>query len=98
MSEYSVIPIYNEEQTGNLLPLLHEIRHALDQLLGSGEKTVIDLSAMPLSESELQTLIEFLGEGEVKAELDILGGSRIVETRFSGVWLVQHLKKRAVWY
>jgi len=91
MTEYNVIPIYDEEVTGNLLPLLHEIRHALDHMLRNGEKTVIDLSAMPLSDNELDSLIEFLGKGEVAAELDILGGSRVTESRFSGVWLVQHL-------
>jgi len=91
MPEYNVIPIHNETQTGNLKPLLYEIRHALVQLLKTGEKTVIDLSAMPMSDSELLTLEQFLGKGEVSAELNILGKSRVEESRFSGVWLVRHL-------
>ena len=91
MPEYSVIPIHNETLTGNLKPLLYEIRHALEQLLKTGEKTVIDLSAMPMSDSELLDLERFLGKGEVSAELEILGKSRVEESRFSGVWLVHHL-------
>lgn len=91
MPEYNVIPIHNETHTGNLKPLVYEIRHALEQLLKTGEKTVIDLSAMPISDDELLALEQFLGKGEVSAELDILGKSRVEETRFSGVWLVRHL-------
>ena len=93
MAEYNVIPIHNEEQTGNLKPLLHQVRHALEHLLKTGEKTVIDLSAMPMSDDELQALVKFLGKGEVNAELDILGKSRVEESRFSGVWLVRHLNE-----
>ena len=42
------IPVAMEgEFTGNVTPLLHEIRHALAALLESDEQTVIDLRAMP---------------------------------------------------
>jgi len=79
-----------EIETGNLLPLLHEIRHALRKLLGSGETTVIDLGALPLAPGEEKRLEEALGEGEVKATLNALGESRLIETRYSGVWLISH--------
>ena len=38
-----------EELTRNVKPLLHEIRHALDALLDSGARSVIDLRSMPLA-------------------------------------------------
>lgn len=79
-----------EAETGNLLPLLHEIRHALRKLLGTGEETTIDLRALPLAPGEESRLEAALGEGEVKATLDALGESRLVETRYSGVWRVTH--------
>lgn len=78
------------EKTGNILPLLHEIRHALEDLLGTEQTTVIDLQAMPLMSSELIELKEILGVGEVSAELHALGKSTIQETAFSGVWWIVH--------
>lgn len=93
MNDHRVIPIHNATGTGNLEPLLHQIRHGLEHLLNTGEKTVIDLSAMPLADSELETLLEILGSGEVIAELNILGKSIIEETRFSGVWILRHLNE-----
>ncbi len=79
-----------EAETGNLLPLLHEIRHALERLLDTGEETVIDLRALPMAPGEEQRLEQALGKGEVEAVLDALGRSVIRETRYSGVWLVTH--------
>lgn len=78
------------EKTGNILPLMHEIRHALEKLLATGESTAIDLQAMPFSPSELLELKDILGIGEVSAELNTLGKSTIQETSFSGVWWVAH--------
>ena len=79
-----------EAETGNLLPLLHEIRHALERLLDTGEETVIDLRALPMAPGEEQRLEQALGKGEVEAILDALGRSVIRETRYSGVWHVTH--------
>jgi hydrogenase-1 operon protein HyaF len=76
--------------TGNVLPLLHEIRHALLALLQDGQETVIDLRSLPLGPGEEEQIEERLGRGEVRVELSALGPSEIVETRFSGVWLVTH--------
>ena len=78
------------EKTGNILPLLHEIRHALEDLLATGQTTVIDLQAMPFAPSELIELKEVLGVGEVSAELHALGNSTIQETACSGVWWIVH--------
>lgn len=90
-----VIPIHpaekNEAATrGNAMPLLHEIRHALDRLLAAGEETVIDLGAIPMGPADEAELLEFLGNGEVDAAIDACGRSSARETAFHGVWLVIH--------
>ena len=76
--------------TGNVLPLLHEVRHALERLLDTGESTTIELASLPLAPGEFDRIVAELGEGEVRATLNSLGPSEIRETRYSGVWLVTH--------
>ena len=78
------------ELTWNVKPILHEIRHALLELLDNGNTSVIDLRSIPLAPGEEETIISALGQGEVHARLDALGRSDIVETTYSGVWLVTH--------
>ena len=82
-----------DDLTWNVVPLLHEIRHALKALLESGETSVIDLRSIPLAPGEEEKLIERLGRGEVVAKLDALGSSEIIETQYSGVWLVTHFNE-----
>lgn len=74
----------------NARPLLHEIRHALERLLGTGEETVIDLRSLPLGESGERHLLEELGSGELECRLDALGTSTVRETAYHGVWVVTH--------
>ena len=81
------------ELTWNVKPILHEIRHALLELLDNGNTSVIDLRSIPLAPGEEETIISALGQGEVHARLDALGRSDIVETTYSGVWLVTHYNK-----
>jgi len=76
--------------TGNLTPLVHEIRHALFQLIESGKESSIDLRRLPLSPQEEHQLETFLGYGEVKADIQALGDTVLIESRFSGVWLETH--------
>lgn len=76
--------------TGNVLPLLNEIRHALELLLATGETTAIDLRGIPMAPGEEDYLLMQLGSGEVRAVIDALGPSEILETRYPGVWLVTH--------
>jgi len=78
------------ELTRNVKPILHEIRHALEKLLDTGDSHIIDLRSIPLAPGEENTIVEKLGQGEVHARLDALGSSEIYETRFAGVWLVTH--------
>jgi hydrogenase-1 operon protein HyaF len=74
----------------NALPILHEVQHALTRLAQSGERTVIDLTSIPFSPVDEQHLFETLGRGEVEATVNALGPTRVWETTFSGVWLVDH--------
>ncbi len=77
--------------TLNVVPLLHEVRHALERLLAGGEETTIDLGAIPLAPGELEKIDGALGVGEVKVALDALGPSQVYETQFSGAWRINHL-------
>lgn len=79
------------ELRGNALPLLHEIRHALARLLQEGEPTVIDIQSLPMGPGDLRRLLDALGEGEVKAELEALGKTVIRESHYPGVWIVEHM-------
>ena len=76
--------------TGNVTPLLHEIRHALRRLVDHGTAHVIDLRGLPMAPGEQDRLEQVLGRGELSARLDALGPSEIVETAYAGVWLVTH--------
>lgn len=79
-----------ETNTGNDILILHEIRHALQRLLESGETTTIDLRSLPMAPGEEAVIEAELGVGELRITLDALGPSTITETRFSGVWLITH--------
>lgn len=79
-----------EIPTHNTLPLLHEIRHALKRLIESGEPSIIDLRAIPLTTTEEEQLETLLGQGEITCQLNALGKSTVMETSIPGVWLVSH--------
>jgi hydrogenase-1 operon protein HyaF len=90
MSAIDGIAVRVETETGNVRPLLHEIRHALARLAQDKEGTVIDLRSLPLAPGEEIRIEEALGAGEVRAELDALGPTIVQETAYSGVWLITH--------
>lgn len=96
MSTLSDIPVRVEQSPppprdfGNAVPILGEVRHALARLAETGEATCIDLAAMPFGPGDEDRLLELLGRGEVQATVDALGPTRIWETRFPGVWLVDY--------
>jgi hydrogenase-1 operon protein HyaF len=75
---------------GHALPILHEIRHALERLLAMGEETRIDLQSMPFGPGDLERLTAVLGQGEVQARVEALGPTLIRETAIPGVWLVDY--------
>ncbi len=83
-------PVPGDVSTGNVKPLLHEVRHALQRWLDDGEVTVIDLRSIPMGPGEEDRIVSELGRGEVQARMSALGPSEIFEARFPGVWLVTH--------
>jgi hydrogenase-1 operon protein HyaF len=74
----------------NALPVLYEIRHALQRLAEGGGGTVIDLRAIPFGPGDEELLLEVLGRGEVNARVDALGPTLVRETAYAGVWLVDY--------
>ncbi|HEY6925224.1 MAG TPA: hydrogenase expression/formation C-terminal domain-containing protein [Steroidobacteraceae bacterium] len=85
------VPVRVEHSSGNIEPLLHEIRHALGKLLSSGDRTCIDLAGLPLAPGEQERIMSTLGQGEVVATITASGRSEIAETLFAGVWMVSHI-------
>jgi len=80
----------SNELTWNVMPLLHQIKHAMQNLLENNVNEIIDLRSIPLAPGEEDRLLEILGEGEVNAKLNALGLSDVIETQYTGVWLVTH--------
>ena len=90
MTSLDAITVEVETATGNVEPLLHEIRHALRRVADGKEGTVIDLRRLPLAPGEEERIEDELGKGEVRVELDALGPTVVQETSYAGVWLVTH--------
>lgn len=84
------IPVRTEMYSGNVAPLLHEIRHSLRRLHDSGVTAQLDLKSIPLAPGELDKILAFLGDGELRAEFDSLGRSELRESAYPGVWIVTH--------
>jgi len=78
------------ELTQNVSPLLHEVKHALDNLIETGKHSIIDLRSIPLAPGEEDKILQVLGRGEVQAKLNALGLSEVFETQYAGVWVVTH--------
>ena len=90
MSATNPLKALHAVERGNIKPILYEVAHALDRLLEKDEPTVIDLASLPFGPGELEKLEERLGIGELSAELNALGESRIRETAYPGVWWLEH--------
>jgi hydrogenase-1 operon protein HyaF len=74
-----------------VLAVLHEVLAKLRDLASSGKSATIDLRRLPLTAGDGHHLRAMLGRGEVTAEFDALGPSKIIETRFAAVWWVTHM-------
>ena len=96
MSGLSGVPIQVDRpadpvrERGNALPILHEVRHALERLIATGEGTQIDLNAIPFGPGDEDRLTAILGTGEVSAAIQALGPTLVQETAVPGVWLVDY--------
>jgi len=96
MNQENVIPFNIQRSPAlswNVQPIMHEIRHALEALVESGECSIIDLRSIPLAPGEEEAIIETLWQGEVHASLEVLGLSEIYETLYAGVWLITHFNE-----
>jgi len=80
----------DDELTWNVMPLLHEVKHALNNLIKNNKTSIIDLRCIPLAPGEEDKILNILGQGEVKAQLNALGPSEIIETLYTGIWIVTH--------
>lgn len=101
MTDLNGIPIHvegtNAEEgetiggwAGGVRAILYEIEGLLKRFAETGEAGAIDLRSLPMAPGDYERLQEFLGEGELDAQLDALGPTRVRETAFSGVWWVSH--------
>lgn len=87
----NAIPVHTETvATGNLRPVMHEIRQALSDLIVHGTHGMIDLHSLPFSPQEYAALDEFLGEGEIDLTLNVLGKTRLRESGYAGIWRIEH--------
>jgi hydrogenase-1 operon protein HyaF len=86
------IPIQVESSISlnQILPVLHEIAHAINLLLEQHQETTLDLLNLPLADVDKTELLKILGRGEIIAHLNALGDSTLWESAFPGVWIVEH--------
>jgi hydrogenase-1 operon protein HyaF len=66
------------------------------RLLDTGETSAIDLSALPLTPTDLDWLRDRLGSGEIAVTLVANGESTLNETACPGVWWVTHHNEKGV--
>ena len=90
MASIDSIAVKSEVTRQNILPVLHQIKHALELFSDSASPTFIDIRSLPFGEQEELDLLEILGKGEVFATLTALGESDVYETNYKGVWVTTH--------
>lgn len=85
------VSVRDDAMGGNhLQAAMHEIHHALQELVAHGTHGMVDVHSRPLSAEELAQLDEFLGEGEIDLTLNVLGTTRVRESGYAGVWHIEH--------
>jgi len=77
--------------TGLAIALLREVADHLLTVSQGGDRQVVELTNLPLSEGDFQLLAEKLGRGEVEARVNAAGPTEVFETSFPGVWWVKYL-------
>ncbi|NIP18281.1 MAG: hydrogenase expression/formation protein [Xanthomonadales bacterium] len=81
---------YSDLKTGMANAVFTEIAERLEALAARGESSAIDLRSLPLTEADLMELRDLLGEGEVRAELEVVGRTSVRETSYPGAWWIRH--------
>ena len=92
MNESNGVPltVFLEGADGNAAAILREIETLVRGLVQADEGGSIDLQGLPLGPEDRARLEEDLGVGEVQAEVDAMGITRVRETAVPGVWWVVH--------
>ncbi len=75
---------------GKALPVLYELLSMAEALLASGQTDSLDLGRLPLTPSEIDAVRLALGHGEVDANIQALGLTRVRETAVPGLWWITH--------
>jgi HupH hydrogenase expression protein len=75
---------------GGVEAILSELVSLLERLADGNSPGSIDLRSLPMSPPDRALLQRVLGDGEVQATVNARGLSKIHETRFSGVWWIEH--------
>lgn len=73
-----------------VLAVAHQLQAMLETLVETGQSDCVDLRRLPLTPTDCASLRMLLGRGEVRAEMDCLGPTRIQETAVPGLWWVSH--------
>ncbi|WP_019627267.1 hydrogenase expression/formation C-terminal domain-containing protein [Thioalkalivibrio sp. ALJT] len=76
--------------TAMVMALLQEIATHLNDVANGGERQVVELGNLPLSDADIVLLEQKLGRGEVHATVSAAGPSEIYETTFPGLWWVKY--------
>jgi HupH hydrogenase expression protein len=75
---------------GGVEAILSELVSLLERLADGNSPGSIDLRSLPMSPLDRALLQRVLGDGEVQATVNARGLSKVHETRFSGVWWIEH--------
>jgi hydrogenase-1 operon protein HyaF len=79
-----------EPTTGMAQAVLSELANHLPALSSAGTPHVIDLTSLPMNDSDKKELEALLGKGEVSITLSTIGDSQIYETGYNGIWWIKH--------
>lgn len=80
------LPTGEDGLSGNADAILHEIVALLETYTTSGEMGAIDLHSLPLTPTDYELLRSTLAEGEVHAQINVIGNTEVRETLYPGVW------------
>lgn len=69
--------------------LLTELATLLERFINTGEEGMIDLRSLPMNPNDKTELEEALGKGEVSANVDVVGLTKIWETSYAGIWWIR---------
>ena len=84
------IKLIQDNSTGMARVIMAELKDHLENLLLNDETHAIDLLSLPMSETDLDELADYLGVGEVSATISNIGSSSLRETAYRGIWWVTH--------